>query len=98
MRDIERNIVQSALARNPFFTFASLKRYFPHLASMRDFIASEDYLGGLEITFQGNVYGLDENQPKNSRHVRLAESNRSRNAPADHRLRRHARFQARLGA
>jgi len=62
VRDIERNIVQSALARNPFFTFATLKRYFPHLASMRDLIASDDYLGGLEITFQGNVYGLDENR------------------------------------
>ena len=62
VKDIERNIVQSAIARNPFFTFASLKRYFPHLASMRDFIASDEYLGGLEITFQGNVYGLDENR------------------------------------
>ena len=64
VRDIERNIVQSAIARNPFFTFASLKRYFPHLTSMREFIASEDYLGGLEITFQGDVYGLDENRPE----------------------------------
>lgn len=62
MRDIERNVVQSALARDPFFAFASLKRYFPHLASMRDFIASDEYLGGLEISFQGNVYGLDENR------------------------------------
>lgn len=62
VKDIERNIVQSAIARNPFFTFASLKRYFPNLASMRDFIASEDYLGELEITFQGNVYGLDDNR------------------------------------
>ncbi|MBU2611111.1 MAG: DEAD/DEAH box helicase family protein [Chloroflexi bacterium] len=60
--DIEHNIVQSAIARNPFFTFASLKRYFPHLASIRDLIVSDDYLGGLEITFQGNVYGLDENR------------------------------------
>lgn len=58
----ERNLVQSAIARNPFFTFASLKRYFPYLASMRDFVVSEDYLGGLEITYQGNVYGLDENR------------------------------------
>ncbi len=64
VRDIERNIVQSAIARNPFFTFANLKRYFPHLDSMRDLIASDDYLGGLEITFQGNVYGLDDNRPE----------------------------------
>jgi len=62
VRDIERNIVQSAIARNPFFTFANLKHYFPHLVSMHDFIASYDYLGGLEITFQGNVYGLGYNR------------------------------------
>ena len=59
---IDRNIIQAALARSPFFTFASLKRYLPHLSSMRDFIASDDYLGGLGITFQGNVYGLDQNR------------------------------------
>lgn len=62
VRELERNVVMSALARNPFFTFASLKRYFPHLASMQDFMASGDYLGGLEITFQGNVYRLDDNR------------------------------------
>lgn len=59
---IERNIVQSAVARNPFFTFSTLKRYFPHLASICDFIALDEYLGGLEITFQGNLYGLDDNR------------------------------------
>ena len=59
--NLGRNIVQAAIARNPFFTFASLKRYFPHLASIREFITSEAYLGGLEITFEGNLYGLDEN-------------------------------------
>jgi len=62
VKEVERNIVQSAIARCPFFTFASLRRYFPNLASMRDFIESEDYLGGLEITFQGDVYGLEENR------------------------------------
>jgi len=62
LREIERNIVQSAIARNPFFTFVNLKHYFPHLVSMHNFIASEDYLSGLEITFQGNMYGLEENR------------------------------------
>lgn len=62
VRDIERNIVQSAIDRSPFYTFANLKRYFPHLASMREFIEAEDYLGGLEITFQGNVHMLEENR------------------------------------
>jgi len=64
VRDIDRNIVQAAIARNPFFTFASLKRYFRNLSSMRELIDSEDYLGGLEITFQGNMYGLNQNRPE----------------------------------
>jgi len=62
VNQFETNIIQSALARNPFFAFASVKRYFPHLQSMRDFIASNDFLGGLEVTFQGNLYQLEENK------------------------------------
>ncbi len=61
VQDIERNIIQSAIARNPFFTFASLRRYFPNLNSMGEFIASGSYLGGLAITFQGNV---NDNRPE----------------------------------
>ncbi len=62
VKGIERNIIQAAIARNPFFTFASLKRYLPHLISIHDFITSEEYLGGLEIIFQSNLYGLYENR------------------------------------
>ncbi|MFN3492255.1 MAG: type III deoxyribonuclease, partial [Anaerolineales bacterium] len=62
VKQIEQNIIQSAIARNPFYTFDSLKHYFPHLESMREFTASEKYLGGLEITFQGNIYQLEENK------------------------------------
>ena len=58
---IEKNIVQSAIARNPFFTFASLKRYFPHLISLREFRTSEHYLGGLAITFKGDLSKLEDN-------------------------------------
>lgn len=59
--NMARNIVQAAIARNPFFTFASLKRYFPQLASLREFITAENYLGGLAITFEGNISELDAN-------------------------------------
>ena len=59
--DMARNIVQAAIARNPFFTFASLKRYFPQLASLREFITAENYLGGLAITFEGNISELGAN-------------------------------------
>ena len=51
--EFDRNIVQTAVGRNPFFTFASLKRFFPQLHSMRCFMQDEAYLGGLAITFEG---------------------------------------------
>jgi hypothetical protein len=69
LTQIERNIVESALARSPFFTFASLRRYFPHLASMQEFMTAEGYLGGLAVTFQGTVYLLDENKAEKLRAV-----------------------------
>ena len=59
---IEQNILRTAIACNPFFTFASLKRYCPHLTSVREFMTSQNYLGGLAITFKGNLLNLDENR------------------------------------
>ena len=67
MVDIEKNIVQSAIARNPFFTFASLKRYFPILTSMHEFRTSESYLGGLAITFKGDLSQLEDNHQEKLR-------------------------------
>lgn len=62
VKDINPNIVRSAIARNPFYTFANIRKYFPSLPSMSNFIVSGDYLGGLEITFQGNLFDLEENR------------------------------------
>lgn len=64
LQQIERNIIQSAIARNPFYTFQSIRKYFPNLTSMNEFIDSKHYLGSLEITFQGDMYMLDENKPE----------------------------------
>ena len=60
MTDIEPNIVQTAIARNPFFQFASLKRYFPQLKSMLEFRTSDNFLGGLSITFKGDFAQLED--------------------------------------
>ena len=67
MRDIERNIVQSAIARNPFFAFASLKQYFPNLISMSHFMTSENFLDGLAINFKGNLSNLEDNHQEKLR-------------------------------
>ena len=54
VRDIPFHIVRAAVTRNPFFAFRSLKTYFPHIKSVREFIEADEYLGGLSITLQGN--------------------------------------------
>ena len=56
VRDIPVNIIRNAITRNPFFSFRSLKRYFPHLSSVHQFIEMDEYLGGLAITFKGDLH------------------------------------------
>lgn len=50
---IEHNIVQAAIARNPFYRFEKLTQFFPNLRKMEAFRTSPDYLGGLTIKFRG---------------------------------------------
>ena len=54
VKDIPSHIVRTAIAQNPFFAFNSLKTYFPHIKSIREFIEADKYLGGLLITLQGD--------------------------------------------
>lgn len=53
--DMPRHIVNAAISRNHFFTCKSIKHYFPKVKSIRQFTEDKDYLGGLGITFQGNL-------------------------------------------
>lgn len=55
IKDISYHILQNALARNIFFSFGSLKHYFPHLRTTKEFITSQYYLSGLQVTFQGDL-------------------------------------------
>jgi type III restriction enzyme len=66
VESIGLHIKQNAIAHNPFYTFESLKRFSPHLSSKREFITSKSYIGGLEITFQGDESELNNlsNQEK----------------------------------
>ena len=62
VRDIPFHIVRAAVTRNPFFAFRSLKIYFPHVKSIREFIEADEYLGGLSITLQGDERYLLSNE------------------------------------
>jgi type III restriction enzyme len=53
LKEIPKHIVRYALTQNPFFYFNNLAKYFPNVGSLSNFIESTDYLGGLEIIFNG---------------------------------------------
>lgn len=59
IKEMSKHIVKNAIARYPFFTFQNIQKYFPHVSSMRQFIEEDDYLGGLELTFQGDSTDLN---------------------------------------
>ena len=47
--DMNYNLVHSALRRYPRFNFSELKKTYPDLLSMKEFITSDNYLGGIHI-------------------------------------------------
>jgi type III restriction enzyme len=51
--DLPKHIIRFSLSQFPFFHFDQLTRFFPNIESLSEFIESDDYLSGLEITFIG---------------------------------------------
>jgi type III restriction enzyme len=46
--DFGDNIVRNALDRIDFYKFESLKKYFPYIKSIKEFISSSNYLGSIK--------------------------------------------------
>lgn len=53
LKGIPKHIIRFGLSLNSFYYFDSLEKCFPNVESLSNFIDNEDYLGGLEITFNG---------------------------------------------
>jgi len=58
IKDFEPHIVKNALARNDFFSFVVLNKYFPKLNSANEFIQSDKYLADFGITFETEKYAV----------------------------------------
>lgn len=63
LKDIPKAVIRKALYKNLFFSFSTIKHYFPHVQSSSEFIENKEYLGGLSITFTGTPKQL-ENIPR----------------------------------
>lgn len=57
--DIPKQVIRFALAKNPFFYFESLERYFRNVDSLSNFIVNAEYLGSLGVTFYGSKARLE---------------------------------------
>ncbi|WP_198306316.1 DEAD/DEAH box helicase family protein [Arcobacter vandammei] len=49
--EIDKDIARVAINKKPFFYFSNLKKYFPNLKSIDEFIGSTNYLGDIEFVF-----------------------------------------------
>lgn len=48
------NVIKKALSKFPEYQFSSLKRFFPHLKSLSEFIESDSCLGKIRIEVEGS--------------------------------------------
>jgi type III restriction enzyme len=59
LSDFNENIIRTALDKFEFYKFDNLKKYFPHLKSIHEFIFSDKYLGNVEVEITGVKEKLD---------------------------------------
>lgn len=58
--ELGRNVIQKAISKNYFYKFSNITKYYPNIKSINEFLDSEDYLGGLELTLSSKYNDLSE--------------------------------------
>lgn len=58
-----KRVIRKAIQKSQYFTFLNLKRKFPHLNSISEFIADKSYLGGLKIKIKGHRNKVENLDP-----------------------------------
>ena len=69
--DFGSNVWRSAIDKLDFFHFSILKRYFPHLNSISEFISDSKYLGNIEIIVSGNRQVLKNLTPRQKQGIAI---------------------------
>jgi type III restriction enzyme len=69
--DFGQNIIRTALDKFEFYKFDNLKKYFPHLKSIREFILSNRYLGNVEIEISGPKEKIEKLNPEEKLEIAL---------------------------
>jgi len=69
--DLGENIIRTSLDKFEFYKFDNLKKYFPHLKSIREFILSDKYLGNVEIEISGPKEKIEKLNPEKKLEIAL---------------------------
>jgi len=70
--DFGINVVRNALDKLEFYKFNNLKKYFPHVKSIREFISSDKYLGNVKIEILGPKDKINELTPSQKLEIALS--------------------------
>jgi type III restriction enzyme len=71
LSDFGENVVRNALDKFEFYKFETLRKYFPHIESVREFIIANNYLGGIEVELSGSKDKLNKLTPTEKLEVTL---------------------------
>ncbi|MBS1252112.1 MAG: hypothetical protein MAG451_01148 [Anaerolineales bacterium] len=71
LRDLGVNLLRVALARLKFYQFRHLQSYFPHVASITEFITSDNYLGQVKVDVIGTSAQLQSLSPQMKMEIAL---------------------------
>ncbi len=63
LADFGENVVRSALDKFEFYNFETLKKYFPQIKSIKEFILSLDYLDNVQIEISGPKEKINKLNP-----------------------------------
>ncbi|WP_147409369.1 hypothetical protein [endosymbiont GvMRE of Glomus versiforme] len=69
IKDSKPHIIKKALYKFDFYSFSNLKKWFPNLEKLEEFIKNEKYLGGVKITVSGLASQLEELEPENELNI-----------------------------
>lgn len=72
MSDFGENIIRGALDKFEFYKFETLKKYFPHIKSVKEFISSSAYLANVEIEVTGPKNKIERLTPSEKLEIILS--------------------------
>jgi len=60
LKDFNKVVIRKALHKLHFYSFSNIKKHFPNLETLGEFISKDEYLGGIKINISGLAIQLEK--------------------------------------